>query len=154
MAKKLCCDGMNVKIGLYKPLSQRLLDFGNETYSDFTSVNTLMWMFIFYDGNTDCPKCKSSLSDIHDWFYNKGLLDNKNGMVKIVVEPEPEKCKIYTDFGFTLKPMHIFCDSKGNIFDIFTGLPDVNWLDKHILPYINMNVGFNKIFAPLKETGK
>lgn len=149
---KPCCNGNKVNIGLYKPLSDRLIDFGNEVYADFKGSNTILWMFIFYDGNSDCPVCKSSLADIHDWFYKKGLFDNSNAMVKIVVEPEPEKCKIYTDLGLTLKPMHIFCDSRGRIFDIFTGLPTTEWLDKHILPFIQSNMGFSKIMSPIKES--
>lgn len=147
---KLCC-GDKIDVGLYKPLAKRLIDFGNEVYKDYSSCRTLMWMFIFYDGNSDCPRCKSSLSDINDWFYKKGLLDNANAMVKIIVEPEPEKCKVYTDLGFTLKPMHIFCDPDGKIFDIFTGLPDVKWLNKHILSYIQENIGLDRAMSMSKE---
>ncbi len=147
---KLCCDG-KFDVGLYKPLSQQLVDFGNECFANFVDRNTLMWMFIFYDGENDCPKCRSSLADIHDWFYKKGLLDSSNNMVKIVVEPEPEKCKIYTSLGLTLKPMHIFCEPDGKIFDIFTGLPDSKWLDKHIYPYIQKNMGMKKILSTIKE---
>lgn len=141
---KLCCKGNKKNIGLYKPLSQRLVDMGNECYSDFKDINTILWIFVFYDGASECAKCLSSLTEMHSWFETKGLLDSKTGMVKIIAEPEPDKCKVYTDFGFNIKPMHIICDSMGRILDIFTGLPDKEWLDKHILPIIQLNMGVGR----------
>ena len=45
---KLCCDG-KFNVGLYKPLSQQLVDFGNECFAKFVDHATLMWMFIFYE---------------------------------------------------------------------------------------------------------
>ena len=62
---KLCCDG-KFDVGLYKPLSQQLVDFGNECFANFVDRNTLMWMFIFYDGENDCPKCRSCDFDALD----------------------------------------------------------------------------------------
>lgn len=123
--------------GIYKPLSKRLVDFGNEVYSDCkSSQNVIMWVFSFYDGLANCKICKHSLEEMYDWFNKYGLLNDPVRGVRIVIEDEPSTNMIYSDLRFNTVPVHIFADGEGKVIDILYDFPDTEWLNKFILPYI------------------
>ncbi len=123
--------------GIYKTLSRRLVDFGNEVYADCTiEQNVIMWVFSFYDGMKNCKICKHSLDEMYKWFHKYGLLNDPVRGVRMVVEDEPHTNLLYEEFGFSKLPMHIFTDGEGKIIDILFDYPDSAWLDKFILPYI------------------
>lgn len=132
-----CCPETPEIDGVYKTLSRRLVDFGNEVYADCASTQrVIMWVFSFYDGMSNCKVCKHSLEDMHAWFYKYGLLTDPVRGVRMVVEDEPHTNKMYNELGFSKLPMHIFTDGKGKIIDILYDFPDGEWLDKFILPYL------------------
>lgn len=132
-----CCPETPEIDGIYKPLSRRLVDFGNEVYADCNgSQRVIMWVFSFYDGMANCKVCKHSLDEMYGWFHKYGLLNDPVRGVRMVVEDEPHTNMIYNDFGFTKLPMHIFTDGDGKIIDMLFDFPEADWLDKYILPYL------------------
>jgi len=132
-----CCPETPDIGGIYKTFSRRLVDFGNEVYSDcHASQRVIMWVFSFYDGMAHCKVCKHSLEEMYGWFHKYGLLNDPVHGVRMVVEDEPHTNMIYNELGFTKLPMHIFTDGDGKIIDILFDFPDSEWLDKYILPYI------------------
>ena len=135
MAK--CCPETSEIDGIYKTLSRRLVDFGNEVYADcIADQRVIMWVFSFYDGMANCKVCKHSLDEMYGWFHKYGLLNDPVRGVRMVVEDEPHTNMIYNDFGFTKLPMHIFTDGDGKIIDMLFDFPEAEWLDKYILPYL------------------
>lgn len=133
----ICCSDEVVVKGIYKPLNQRLLDFGNEVYKDCeTEQRVIMWVFSFYDPESTCKACKNAFDTMYNWFNQYGLTNDPVHGVRMVVEDEPNKNLIYMDLGINKLPMHIFTDSKGKIFDIIYEFPEKKWLDEYILPYI------------------
>lgn len=139
-----CCDEKAVIQGIYKPLNERLIEYGKEAFSDVQLNNrTILWIFSFYEQADDCEECRSSFSDMWDWFHKYGLFNNPVRSVKSVVEPEPHNNLIYNDLGFTKLPMHLFCDENGKIFDIILGFPSTAWLDTYILPIVKNDITFN-----------
>lgn len=135
MAK--CCPETPEIDGIYKTLSRRLVDFGNEVYADcIADQRVIMWVFSFYDGMANCKVCKHSLDEMYGWFHKYGLLNDPVRGVRMVVEDEPHTNMIYNDFGFTKLPMHIFTDGDGKIIDMLFDFPEAEWLDKYILPYL------------------
>lgn len=131
------CCGEAIINGIYRPLSERLLEYGREAYagSEFNG-NTVMWIFTFYDDMAACEACRNGLSGMYDWFYNYNLFDNPSKCVKIVVEPEPAANLIVTEMGWDKLPLNVFTDRDGRIFDMLFEFPSHEWLDKYILPRI------------------
>lgn len=132
------CCGKAVIHGEYKPLNQRLLDYGKEVYDDAVSKKqrTLIWVFSFYDEKANCPVCKGALGEMFGWFHKYNLFKDPIRSVKVVVEPEPDKNLLYTDLHLNQLPVHLFCDSNGNIFDILYDTPNEKWLETYILPIV------------------
>ena len=123
--------------GIYKPLSRRLVDFGNEVYADCSAdQRVIMWVFSCYVGMPKCKACKLSLDEVYGWFHKYGLLNDPVRGVRMVVEDEPHTNISYNDFGVTKLPMHIFTDGDGKIIDMLFDFPEADWLDKYILPYL------------------
>lgn len=132
-----CCPETPDIGGIYKTLSQRLLDFGHKVYADCVSQNrVIMWVFSFYDGLSKCKVCKHSMQAMYDWFRSHGLFDNPAREVRIVIEDEPTTDPIYTEMHLNSLPVHIFTDGNGRVIDMLFDFPDAAWLDKYILPYI------------------
>ena len=132
-----CCSDSVVIHGGYEPLSQRLLSYGQDAYSDVNSrQRVVMWVFVFYDENDQCPSCKQAFSDMFSWFNKYHLFDDPVRCVRTVIEPEPEKNLIYTDLGMHKLPAVVFCTDKGQIYDIVFEFPGQKWLEEYILPYI------------------
>lgn len=118
-----------------KSLAQRLLDYGNEVYGGCASTQrVLMWVFTFYDASADCPACRDGLERMYGWFHRYGFTTDRVRGVRMVVEDEPGKNRIYGDLGMQRLPAHIFTDSEGRIFDVLFTFPDDAWLESHILP--------------------
>ena len=95
-----------------------------------------MWVFSFFDESKMCEKCRSDFATMYEWFQKYGLFDSPTGCVRIVVEGSPGGNLIYTDLGMEKLPAHLFCDSRGRIVDILFQFPTVQWLEKHVLPFI------------------
>lgn len=133
----ICCsDGVFIS-GEYVPLSQRLLAYGKEAYSDVTKrQRVIMWVFIFYDESDMCPKCKESFSDMFAWFNKNNLFNDPIRCVRTVLEPEPKKNLIYTDLGMAKLPAVVFADEKCRVLDILFEFPGERWLNEYVLPYI------------------
>jgi hypothetical protein len=133
-----CCSDAAVINGGYTPLSQRLLEYGMDAYSDLAPnrQRVIMWVFIFYDQNDQCPTCKQAFDGMFSWFNKYHLLDDPVRCVRTVVEPEPEKNLIFVDRGSRKLPMVLFCNEKGMIFDELFEFPGAKWLEEYILPYI------------------
>lgn len=133
----ICCsDGVFIS-GEYVPLSQRLLAYGKEAYSDVTKrQRVIMWVFIFYDESDMCPKCKESFSDMFTWFNKNNLFNDPIRCVRTVLEPEPKKNLIYTDLGMAKLPAVVFADEKCRVLDILFEFPGERWLNEYVLPYI------------------
>lgn len=132
-----CCGDKVIIRGGYEPLSQRLLSYGKEAYSDVTAKQrVVMWIFIFYDNDSACQTCKSAFDDMFAWFHKYGLFTDPSRAVRTVVEDDPEKNLIYTDFGMSKLPMLVFTDSEGRILDILFEFPNEKWLNNYIMPYI------------------
>jgi len=133
----ICCsDGVFIS-GEYVPLSQRLLAYGKEAYSDVTKrQRVIMWVFIFYDESDMCPKCKESFSDMFAWFNKNNLFNDPIRCVRTVLEPEPKKNLIYTDLGMAKLPAVVFADEKCRVLDILFEFPGDRWLNEYVLPYI------------------
>ena len=132
-----CCGGAFDDI--YLPLNQRLVRFGMETYKEYDpSYNEIpkTWLFTFYEENELCEECKHMLSSMNEWFEKYSFFSDPTTKVNWVLEDNPKMNAIYKELGFTKTPMHIFCDSFGNIFNIFVGIPDSEWLEKYILKAI------------------
>lgn len=133
----LCCNKTVVVKGTYKPLSTRLLDFGNEVYSGSTSTQRiLMWVFSFFDEKNDCPVCRDGLSKMYGWFNKYGLTTDPVRGVRMVLENRPDTNLIYQDLGIEKLPVNIFTDSEGKVIDIIYEFPDEEWLDAYILPLV------------------
>ena len=132
-----CCPETLEIDSIYKPISRRLVDFGNEVYADCTNTQrVIMWVFSFFNGMANCKVCKHSLDEMYGWFHKYGLLNDPVRGVRMVVDDEPHMNKLYTELGFSKLPMHIFTDGGGRIIDILFDFPDAEWLDKYILPYL------------------
>jgi hypothetical protein len=134
-----CCENKDPLDRIYVPLSERLIQFGEDTYGEMVMDKykyTHMWVFTFYSDIDFCETCQKRFTSMNKWFSDYGLFDDPIRNVKWVVEDEPEKNMIYKEMGFTKTPMHIFTDSDGKIIDIFTGFPTPEWLEKYILPLI------------------
>ena len=132
-----CCSNAAIIHGGYEPLSKRLLEYGKEAYSDLVSrQRVIMWVFVFYDENDQCPSCKQAFSDMFAWFNKYNLFDDPVRCVRSVIEPDPEKNWIYTDLGMHKLPAVVFCNDKGLIYDIVFEFPGQRWLEEYILPYI------------------
>lgn len=132
----LSTDGVIIHGG-FEMLSKRLLDYGNEAYSDLVSrQRVIMWIFIFYDENDLCPACKQAFSDLFDWLDKYNLREDPVRCVRTVIEPEPEKNLIYTDLGMQKLPAIVFCNENGLIYHVMFHFPEQKWLDTYILPYI------------------
>ena len=83
-----CCSDTVVIHGGYEPLSQRLLNYGKDAYSDVVSrQRVVMWVFVFYDENDQCPTCKQAFSDMFAWFNKYHLFDDPVRCVRTVIEP-------------------------------------------------------------------
>jgi len=133
----ICCsDGVFIS-GEYIPLSQRLLAYGKEAYSDVTKrQRVIMWVFVFYDETDMCPQCKQSFSDMFAWFNKNNLFNDPIRCVRTVLEPDPKKNLIYTDLGMAKLPAVVFADEKCRILDILFEFPGEKWLNEYVLPYI------------------
>lgn len=132
-----CCN--HVFDDIYLPLNKRLVRFGNETYKEYDpNFNDVpkIWVFTFYKENETCDECKEMLSNMTSWFEKYGCFSDPLYKVHWILDDEPELNMIYKDIGFSKTPIHLFCDSNGNIFNIFTGIPDNEWLDRYILNII------------------
>jgi len=135
----VCCgDGVFIG-GEYLPLSQRLLKYGMEAYSDVKKrQRVVMWVFLFYDETKMCPTCKESFNDMFAWFNKYNLFDDPVRCVRTVIEPQPldGHNQIYSDFGMNKPPMVVFADEKCRILDILFYFPDAKWLNQYVLPFI------------------
>lgn len=132
-----CCG--HVFDDIYLPLNQRLVRFGNEVFSEFNpDYNEVpkIWLFTFYEESDACDECKHMLSEMNNWFEKYGFFSDPMFKVNWVLEDDPKNNMIYKEIGFNKAPIHLFCDSHGNIFNIFNGIPDIEWLDKYILNVI------------------
>lgn len=131
-----CCGEAIIRAG-YHTISQRLLMYGQEAYSENTTKQrTVMWVFSFFDQENMCKKCKTAFGEMYDWFDKYGLLTSLSTGVRIVLEPQPEQNLIYTDLGMNKLPANIFCDEHGKIIEILFEFPDKKWLENYIMPYI------------------
>jgi hypothetical protein len=123
--------------GIYLPLSKRLVEFGNQVYADCTSSQrVIMWVFSFYDADSECPVCKHGLERLRDWFAKYGLVDNPVRSVGLVADDDAKSSSVLDDLHIDFAPVNIFTDGDGKVIDILFEFPDEAWLDKNILPFI------------------
>ncbi len=99
---------------------------------------TKMWVFTFIDSDQMCIECKEKYAKMLEWFEKYELFDNPVNNVKWVVDPDMNNNLIIKDLKITASPTTLFCDSKGNIFEILVGFPDQEWLEEYILPYVRV----------------
>lgn len=131
-----CCEKAIIRSG-YVPLSRRLLEYGEESYSDSTlTQNVVMWVFSFFDEDSMCRKCRMAFGEMFDWFDRYGLFKDPVRGVRMVIEPQASQNLIYADLGMEKLPANIFCDAEGRIIDIIFEFPEARWLEEHILPVI------------------
>ena len=140
---KPCCSGPVVIDGIYKPLSRSLLDYGKEVYSETTSTQrVILWVFSFYDAKSECPVCRNGIERMYDWFHKFGLLTDPVRGVRMVLDDDPDSNPVFTDLKLASKPVNIFTDENGMVYDIIYEFPDDAWLDKYILPLIQRDTRF------------
>ena len=134
---KPCC-GEPVEIDdIYKPLCNRLLDYGRDAYRDTTSKQrVVMWVYSFYNAKDECPVCRNGIQRLYEWFGKYGLTENPARGVRIVIDDEASTSAILDDLHIDFAPVNIFADEEGKIIDILYEFPDEQWLDRYILPFI------------------
>lgn len=136
MPKDLCCGRAIIRAG-NSSLSARLLEYGQEAYADLKrEQRVIMWVFAFFDENKLCPKCKSEIQAMVDWFSKNGLFDSPSRAARIVIEGDPENHNmLFNDLGLSKLPTFIYCDANCRIFDIRFEFPSVRWLNDTVLPF-------------------
>lgn len=133
------CCGKKFGRQTYLPLNKRLLEYGTEnTNTQLISKfsNTTLWMFTFIDPSEMCVECTEKFQIMVDWFEKFGLLKNPVKNVKWIFEDDMKNNLICQDMGLQKSPTHLLCDSEGRILDIVVGFPEEEWLEKHLLPYV------------------
>ena len=139
MAK--CCPETPEIDGIYKPLSRRLVDFGNEVYADCSAdQRVIMWVFSFYNAKDECPVCKHGIESMYNWFGKHGLLENPARGVRIVIDDEASTSAILDDIHVDFAPVCMFTDGEGKVIDMIFEFPDDAWLEKYILPFIQKDM--------------
>ena len=136
-----CCDDIDLSASVYVPLSQRLVDFGVEIYGEKSMTAfpiTKMWIFTFVNMEDSCVECGERLNIMQDWFTKYALFTEPINHVKWIIEDESTKNLIWKDIGLTNTPVHLFCDGKGSIWELFYGYPNEAWLDRFVLPMVNI----------------
>ena len=140
--KKPCCRGKVAIDGIYKPLSVRLRELGEDAYRDTKgSHRVIMWVFSFFNAKDECPVCKGGLERLYGWFMKYGLLDNPSREARIVIDDEASTSAILDDMHVDFAPVNIFADAEGKVIDMVFEYPDEWWLDKYILPFIQQDSG-------------
>jgi len=138
--KKPCCSGPVEIDGIYKPISVRLREIGEDAYrATETSQRVIMWVFSFFNAKDECPVCQGGLERLYGWFHRYGLLDNPARGVRIVIDDDAASSEILDDMHVDSAPVNIFADSEGKIIDMLFEYPDEWWLDKYILPFIQQD---------------
>ena len=136
MPKPCCGEPVDIA-GTYKPLSIYLRDIGLKTYGDEAkSRRFVMWVFSFYNADSECPVCKHGLERLRDWFAKYGLVDNPVRSVGLVADDDAKSSSVLDDLHIDFAPVNIFTDGDGKVIDILFEFPDEAWLDKNILPFI------------------
>ena len=140
-----CCPKKAIVDGEYVPLNARLVEYGKSSYGEVLMKrfpNTKVWIFSFFDGKKICPDCRDRFGIMAKWLNEYGFQEDPINNVKWIFENfegadgKHVENMIWNEFGLTKMPLHIFCDSDGNIFNMYVGFPDEKWLVEYLRPYI------------------
>ena len=139
-----CCEEKPFGSEIYLPLNEKLLEYGkNMTSPDVlnTFPDTFMWLFSFFKkDDLECVECADNLSKMVQWVDKYNLLKSPTRNFKWIFDVEMEKNNISIDIGITKTPTHILADKNGRILDMFLGIPNEEFLNKHLLPYFSKDL--------------